>query len=216
MPRYGPPRAGEMAPECLPGGVLQPLRNTAGDCLGAKGKRVFTFSQPPPPKNTGVMIIRRQAVQRAGFCLCHRPPPPWDASSIVCLVVAEAVRDALSSFLFLLPLSLFQPFHLLCHVRGFGPARRTPNGLGLTAGGSSDSRVPECRWNDPWEVSRGPRWGEEKVCHRRKGFLPVRFLWTLWRLQVSGPLDHQRRQILRFPAWDPETCLQKQQDQPEN
>ena len=50
MPRYGPPRAGEMAPECLPGGVLQPLRNTAGDCLGAKGKRVFTFSQPPPKK----------------------------------------------------------------------------------------------------------------------------------------------------------------------
>ena len=163
--------------------------------LGPKGN-AFSHFLSSPPKNTGVMIIRRQAVQRAGFCLCHRPPPPWDASSIVCLVVAEAVRDALSSFLFLLPLSLFQPFHLLCHVQGFGPARRTPNGLGLTAGGSSDSRVPECRWNDPWEVSRGPRWGEE-VCHWRKGFLLLCFLWTLWRLQVSGPLDHQRWQILR-------------------
>ena len=44
-----------------------------------------------------------------------------------------------SSFLFLLPSSLFQPFHLLRHVRGFGPARRTPNGLGFIVGGSSDS-----------------------------------------------------------------------------
>lgn len=121
-----------MAPERLTGSALQPLRNAAGGGLGAKQKHVFTFSQPRK-KNADVIIITRQAVQRAAFCVCHRSPPPSSVSSIVFLVVSEADRDALSSFLVFLLWSVFQPFCLLHPVQVFGPARRTPNGLGLIA-----------------------------------------------------------------------------------
>ena len=84
-------------------------------------------------KNADVIIITRQAVQRAAFCVCHRSPPPSSVSSIVFLVVSEADWDALSSFLVFLLWSVFQPFCLLHPVQVFGPARRTPNGLGLIA-----------------------------------------------------------------------------------
>lgn len=80
-----------MAPGRLTASAPQPLRTAAGGGLGAKGKHIFTFSQPRK-KNADVIISARQAVQRAGFCLCHRSPPASSVRSVVFLVVSEADR----------------------------------------------------------------------------------------------------------------------------
>ena len=165
-------------------------------------RNTFSHFLSQEKKNADVIIITRQAVRRAGFFLSS-------VSTSECLqhCLPRRLRSPPGRPLFL---SRVSPL-----VRLLGPARRTPNGLGLIAGGGSDSWCPLSV--DGTTPRRSPGTAGGEVCHRRKGFLPVCFPWTLRRRQVSGPLDHQRRQILRQPsARDPQICLQKQQGQPSN
>lgn len=136
-------------------------------------------------KNADVIIITRQAVQRAGFFLSS-------VSTSECLqhCLPRRLRSPPGRPLFLSrvsPLVRLLPFRLLHTVQVFGPTRRTPNGLGLIAGGGSDSWCPLSVDGTTPRRSPGTAGGEKRFVTRRKASFQSAFRGRYGGVKSAAP-----------------------------